>query len=291
MDAKQKLAIASESSQAVFKFVSQFAVSVFDTHDRDDDPSSWEVFSGTLVEIGDHFFVATASHCVHTPLSPSRYWILGDRPHYKSDGIPVIIAGYGMPGDRPDVGILEVDWDSLARHSTKTPCPIERIQIAGIGRPNRIVSLVGSPGQYVEPESRGEARGFKSVVISYSTVPIGASEWPTFGANPPLDQNIDILLEYPGGVDHTTRLDTGAALELPHPGGMSGGGLWDQGFDTGTMWSTDNAFLFGIQSAWFPNRRYVRAVQIKHWLRLVHQHYPDLRAELDQRFPDLHTNP
>lgn len=287
MQLQHKLAIATESSQALHKHLSRYAVSVFDTND-DPTPQSWGVFSGTLVSIGERVFMATASHCVQTPASSSRYWILGDQPRLKSEGIPVVVAAWSTPNNFPDVGVFELDGVSLANCTPKIPCPIDRLKISGTGRSDRLASLVGNPGQYLEKESRSSRQGLKAVVISYNSLPIGISEWPRFKADPALDQGVDILMHYPSGTGDTTQLDTGLPIELPNPEGMSGGGLWDQGFGIKGVWSVDDAFLFGIQRAWFSHHRFVRAVQIKHWLRLVYQHYPDLHTILDGQFPDLH---
>lgn len=288
MEPQQKLAIAAQSSQALLKSLAAHSVSVYDTKDNDD-PSSWGVFSGTLVEIAGRVFVATASHCVVMPASPTRYWILSDTPRRRSDGIPIVVAAWNTPGDRPDVGALELDAASLSQYVSKKPCPLERLKSTGLGRHDRICSLVGNPGEYLQEESIGVASGWKAVVISYNSTPIGTADWPNFLASPALDQGIDILMHYPGGTGDTTRFDTGLPIELPDPRGMSGGGLWDQGFGINEIWSTDDAFLFGIQSAWFDTKRIVRAVQIRHWLQLVHRHYPDLRSEIDGKFPNLHA--
>ncbi len=288
MQPTQKIAIATESSNALLKHLAAFSVCVYDTHDNDD-PTTWGVFSGTLIRIGNRVFIATASHCVEPFTSATRYWVLSDEPRQKSDGIPTVVAVWNTPGDSPDVGVLELDTDSLSKYPLKSPCPVARLKMVGLGRPDRISSLVGCPGQYLQEESVGIAKGLKAVVISYNSTPIGTAEWPSFATSPPLDQDIDVLMHYPSGTNNTTHLGTGDPIELPNPKGMSGGGLWDQGFGVNEIWSTDDAFLFGIQSAWFPTKRYVRAVQVKHLLRLVHQHYPDLRSELDGRFPDLHA--
>ena len=288
MDKQQKLAIASQSSQALLKSLSAHSVSIFDTDDKED-PSGWGVFSGILVQIGKRVLVATASHCVTTPSSPTRYWILPDTPQQVSERSSTVVAAWRTPGDWPDVGIIELDPLSVALFRSKSPCLLERIRIEGLGRPDRICSLIGTPSQYIQQETSGAAKGLKAVAISFNSFPIGPGDWPKFLASPPLDQDVDVLMHYPAGINDTTRLDTGLPIELPDPSGMSGGGLWDQGFNNGKIWSTDEAFLFGIQSAWFPSKRYVRAVQIKHWIRLVHQTYPDLQSEIDVKFPTLHA--
>jgi len=287
MENSQKLSIAAQSSTALLKSLAKHAVCVTDTKDSDD-RSKWEIFGGTLISIGRRVFVATASHCVHVNASLTRYWLLSDTRRRMGDGIPVVVATWNIPGDHPDVGALELDPKSLSECPSKTPCSLARLRISGVGRIDRAASLVGCPSQYVTEEAHESAEGYRAMLISYTSLPIAESDWPGFSARIPFDADIDILMNYPSGSDDTTRLDSAMPIELPHPGGMSGGGLWDQGFGVNQLWSTDDAFLFGIQSSWFPDRRYVRVVQICHWLQLIYQHYPDLHMEIDAAFPNLH---
>jgi hypothetical protein len=261
-------------------------LSIFNTADSND-PKDWNIFSGTLVEIGDHLFVCTASHCVDQGQSFTRYWILGDRPRFSGDGMPRVVAAHGYGGDVPDTGLLELDRATFAKFSSKRPCSIERIENCGPGRSDRLSSLIGAPSQLVEPEQSGQAKGFKAVVISYNSTATLPTEPLWAKVAPAADKDLDIILDYPAGNDSTTRLDTNQKYKLPDPSGMSGGGLWDQGFGRGKMWSPEHAFLYGIQSAWHETERYVRAVQIVHWFRLVHQHYPDLHGVLEAKFPVL----
>jgi len=80
------------------------------------------------------------------------------------------------------------------------------------------------------------------------------------------------------------RLDENLQMTAYHPGGYSGGGIWDQHFSTEGVWTPGKATLFGMQSSWSESERYVRGVQIAHWLRLIHQHYPELQTQLEQQF-------
>lgn len=280
MTPDEKLAIAAQSTNALLQHLFGFSVSIIDTADKEDS-NEWGIFSGTLVEIEDRLFVATASHCVDDLTMPTRYWLLGDKPAFKADGVPQVLSSHGTANNRPDVGLIELETDSFRAHSSKSGIPLSRIKAVGLGRDKRAALLIGSPGENVEQETKGAAQGFKAVVMGYTSLPINQSDWPTFNANPPLDQSIDILMHYPSGTADTHRTDTGEPVELPNPKGMSGGGLWDQGFDTDELWSTDSAFLFGIQSAWFPDKRYVRAVQVAHWLDLVKSRFPELRDAIE----------
>ncbi|GIW78775.1 MAG: hypothetical protein KatS3mg105_0582 [Gemmatales bacterium] len=291
MDKKDKSVVFSEASKSLREHLSPFAVTVIDTDNTHDlEHGNAKIFSGTLVQIGDKLLVATASHCIHSDRACNHYWILGDQPRSKSEGVPKILAAWNTPGDSPDVGILEVERSSWPQFSSKTACPLSRIRIVGIGRTRRSLSLLGSPIEYAKIEKNRCPRGLTAVLISYSTVALDKSEWKKYTICPPPDPTTDIILEYPAGTDQTVHLDTGNPVELPDPSGMSGGGLWDHGFGVNglnLLWCPDNAFLFGIQSAWHPTERYIRGVQIIHWLRLVNDNYPELRGLLSQQFPEL----
>jgi hypothetical protein len=277
---EEKLAIAAVSTNALLAHLFGSSVSIIDTKHKDD-PSEWGFFSGTLIEIGDRLLVATASHCIENLTSPTRYWILGDKPAFKSDGVPEVLATHAVDNDRPDVGIIELNPKSFRAYSSKIGIPLSRVKTVGLGREGRAALLIGAPFEKNEKEIKGAARGTKTVVIGYTSVPINNMEWPTFNADPPLDQSIDILMKYPSGTADTHRTDTGEPIELPDPRGMSGGGLWDIGLETGEVWTTDSAFLFGIQSTWFLGKRFVRAVQIAHWLELVKDRIPELSNAIE----------
>ena len=108
------------------------------------------------------------------------------------------------------------------------------------------------------------------------------NEWP---ASLNADLGKHIILDYPNtpGV----RMDNDNPVMLPNPKGMSGGGLWDQGFENNELWTSESAKLIGVQSSWYPKVRYACVVQIVHWLRLIHANYPDLRAILEAQFTEL----
>src|SRR5688500_17541512 len=133
MEYEDKKKIAAESSQALLKHLSESAVTVFNTADSID-PEDWDIFSGTLIQIDARLFACTASHCVDQGSSLSRYWIVDGQRRYSGEGMPQVIAAYGCANDKPDVGILELDRGSFAKHSTKIPCALDRLAISGTGR-------------------------------------------------------------------------------------------------------------------------------------------------------------
>jgi hypothetical protein len=275
--------VERESSIGLRNHVSKFTACVIDTADSED-LSKWGIFSGTFVKIKDRIFVCTASHCLKDN-SLTRYWFVDDETRYHHEARPSMIAVHRSINDPPDVGIIELDPAAFRLQSTKQPCSIERVKIRGTGRRDYPVTLIGTPREQMRFWREGRSIMAEVVGATWNCTTEDPKKWPR--VDPSADPQFDIMLEYPSGIDKTRRLDTNSPTALPDPEGMSGGGLWDRGFAGKTLWNPADAFLIGVQTAWLPESRYVRAVQIVHWLRLVHQHYPDLRHTLKEQFPEL----
>jgi hypothetical protein len=284
MDDKTKMRIVEESvpllKLALYKQSVAYLVSTTGT--------DIALSSGTLVSVGNRLFVATAAHTI--PNQPAaEIWVLSSEPRSSAEPYLPIMNRGKAPGDDPDVGFLELDPLAALGYLKKEACPLDWVAVQGVGRPNRSALLIGNPGQYVKPREHVKpgTPGTKypaivPLMIAYYTVPLMESEWP---AAPNPDPSKDIFLDWPA--TEAQQLESKQSIFLPNPEGMSGGGIWDQGFETDVLWTVQSARLFGIQSRWHATLRYTRAVQIVHWLRLIHDNYPDLRPLLDQRFPGL----
>src|SRR5688572_15371358 len=102
------------------------------------------------------------------------------------------------------------------------------------------------------------------------------NDWPAIDkTHRPGDPNVDVCLEYPD--DNCSEMETNLPAILPDPSGMSGGGVCDQRFETGSLWTPRDCKLFAIQSSWSESRRYLRATQIRHGVDLIRADFPDLR--------------
>ena len=284
LSTKNNLDIAGQSSSALLKHLFNYSVSVVDTCNPDGDPKNWKIFSGTLVEIEDKLLVATASHCIAGEQLQGRYWLVGNKAKLRGKD-SCVLTTYRSIGDDPDVGIMELDRNLFSHFSDQAGISISRLKPSGIGRCDTLAILIGCPGERVAKEERGALMGLGINTDSYASNPLNIEEWPiTERSN--LNPDKDIILSYPNEENSTRCLETGRPIMLPDPYGMSGGGLWDQGFGPG-LWSAENSFLFGIQSSWFSKERFLRVTQIQHWLKLVYEKYPDLRPKLLNEFPDL----
>jgi hypothetical protein len=284
MDYKTKLAIAKQSMVELKPFLFKQSVAFFTHEGRE----SVSLASGTLVSIGSRLFIATAAHTVADGPN-DEVWVLNKGPRSPTTSQAPVLKKGKYPKNDPDVGFLELGTTAETEHLKGEACPLGRIAVQGIGRPLRAIMLIGNPGEYVKREdyanSAGNDQARSSLIplmIGYYTIPLMESEWPNA---PDPDPNSDIFLDYPD--TPAEQMEGGESLMLPNPKGMSGGGVWDQGFEDGVLWTKEAAKLIGIQSRWNKNLRYVRAVQIIHWLRLIHENYPDVRLILERSFSVL----
>lgn len=236
--------------------------------------NSMDIGTGTIFRIGQRVLIATAAHVIKG--NPNgRIWPATEKVRRDTDGFPAYAKYAKHP--RLDVGYLEVCREGVeAFFGDRIYCSIDDISIAGVGRRDKSVIVVGSPGQHTQSIRLGENRtSITSGVLFYWTVPPLVEKWPESPAEDPLNISEDFVVEYPS--DEQMNSEGFPAINLPHPGGISGGGIWDQGFDSDEIWAPEKSRLVAIQSRWHPMKRYLRAVQVSHWLSLIYRDYPDLR--------------
>lgn len=282
MDYAAKFIKIQRATEELKPFLFKQSVAFFVSGDDD----SITIASGTLVSIGDRVFIATASHAVSELVGNEIYTFYSGENGSAVSEAPILKVGK-IPGDCPDVGYLELGTNKALEHLKETACPIDRLAIYGTGRPLRPVILVGNPGEYVseKKDAEEEATGLIPTTIGYFTVPLLEPEWPDIAD---LDPAVDIVLEYPDTL--AQQFESAESIMLPDPRGMSGGGLWDYGFEDKAQWTKKSAKLIGIQSCWYKYLRYAVVVQIIHWLKLIYSDYPNLRPILEENFSGLSDN-
>jgi hypothetical protein len=218
--------------------------------------------SGTLVSIGERLFIATASHAIPKITPGETYTFLSEQYDAEILQAPVLNTG-NRTDNRPDVGYLELATNTALEYLKEIACPLKGLAIRGVGRPLRPTILIGNPSEYVKRKEgqEGGTSGLVPNMLGYFAIPLMESEWPSDVESDPA---IHIFLEYPN--TPANQFGSDESIMLPDPAGMSGGGLWDYGFEDAAVWTKESAKLIGIQSGWYDDLRYTVAVQ----------HFPEL---------------
>jgi len=248
------------------------------------DTGEENVFSGTIIRVGKRLLIATAAHPVRNadvsllrPYAPSVKNRQDKQSIFKSLKFHASL----------DICCLEVDSQFEESYFGNSFCHLDNIACYGVGRKDKPLLVIGTPSCFTKLAklSMDKSR-LQATQLTYLTKVIEEKECPDFVPEhfKASDPATDIFLQYPKGTGKTFKVASDEAIELPIPRGISGGGLWDLDFNLSELWSPHSAKLIGIQTDWYEETECLRAVQIKHWLRLVYEHFCDLREILIARF-------
>lgn len=280
---EQYRGILKGSVQAAHSHIFGYSFSVQNKQEGADQIGQWDRFSGTYVQIGRRILGATVAHPLKNETNAQRYFVLGTIIQ-NLETVQHINATHRKPDDFPDVGIIEFDSSSI--HIPQA-LPLRRLRLDTPESPGRHTIVVGTPAEEVKFEIIGNCILTTSPSCGYASPILSRESWPKVQA----DENVDIFLDYPEGTHKMLTTASDLSRTLPHPRGMSGGGIWDLNINESHVWSAEACQLIGIQAAWHPKERYLRGVKIYHWLKLVYEKYPDIREEIDHHFPNRFREP
>ena len=275
--------LSNTSGRAVIDNLSKLHVAFVDVREKPE-----RVASGVLVLVEGHLLVATAAHAI--PTSPETRLAFASRTTRDLEpGRPAVLRYGKHPSGWPDVGFLELAPEAAVSALTKEAIGLERIGLRGPGDPDQRCFLCGYPSELIRLSRPSKHVGHLSLKGDcYTNFPISPTTWPSVSLDDhPTDKMVDIFLPYDQEEEMCYHEENEGHDRLGEPYGMSGGGLWQAAPCGNSVWSPEQVQLFGIQSSWSKNRKYVRACQVVHWLHLIYEHYCDLRHTLVERFPDL----
>jgi hypothetical protein len=224
--------------------------------------------SATNIQLGNHFFLATAAHNIdnfdqHAELKLS--------PHRASEEIRVIARSH------PRVSNYDVAWLQVA------PDSIENSSISWIGMNDLLC------GQRFDPFEAFLIQGYPAsgVIVqgptAFDLLSLGVGCIPL-----PPDRGEDFLtLEYP------PQSPEDFGVDWPSPGGLSdGGGVWTiPSFGDTRIWSPDATRLIGIGRSYDLDRARLSTTPIEHWLSLVSQDFPELRGDIGTHLHESRPTP
>lgn len=250
-------------------FLRRHTVAIWQECDGKED----RIGSGTCIQIADRLFVSTAAHNFDYVRSGGTITVFS-----VASGIPVAVrvigqnySDYTQPGNE-DVAWVELDPQSAAQEGIEGitldvvdsyhAMDIENGTYAVMGFPPDFRRLGSTPNDVRHiPPVFGYLRSWKNA-----------------------DSKDDkLFFSYPG-----YAIKDGNAVEMPRPGGLSGGGDWSRPSDEEVregLWSLAKYRLVGITIEHrHPSGKVegkIVGVRMYHWLRLLHTDKPELREYLE----------
>ncbi|MGB5848968.1 MAG: hypothetical protein WBH40_10805 [Ignavibacteriaceae bacterium] len=273
ISAKQ-IEVLKQSTLSLTKYLDNISIAIIGT-DKNQQPA--EIGSGTCIKIGDTYLIATAAHCIRGYKMDDLFLIHSKSPKPKDISINKIGFRGGGDCDLLDIAWLELT-EETARTIEKEFIDLKDIVIDIYHIHDDLTFVSGFPGALIDHVKENKL---------LSVTPIG---YLTITIDPPsIGQTInkyDIFFDYPkdGNLVFDNR-----AKELPDPKGISGGGFWSLNINTEGIWSNQKIKLFGIDRSWSPTKRWIKGIQIQHWLKMIIEDFPALEKEIINYFPKLNT--
>ncbi|HQZ65733.1 MAG TPA: hypothetical protein PLY87_11680 [Planctomycetaceae bacterium] len=259
--------------------------------------------SGSLVEIGGKLFVATARHTIPngtqmlefvganvTYIEASEEKVPGKRDWKGRADIKVLKGGRH---ERLDVGFIEIDPFALnvLKHESISLSSVS----VGAQQYGRTAFVFGYPFELERIGKLSETeRILHAMSLTYSNPVLAPEEWPEVPSDDRQpEEHIDCLMRYSRDDQFKSIVPIGRnrnyhSVQLPEllPAvfGMSGGGFWQRWtpIADSQLWLACDYKLFAIQSSWSERGQYIRGIQIRHWLDLVSESYPELKPLIDE---------
>jgi len=253
---KRQLVLLKESNEAVVRYLDDTSIALLINRQA--------VASGTCVNIGSKYFVATAAHNLIGCTKEDVFLIYSKEfSDYKLAITNLGIQG-GQPNNPLDIGFIELS-KSEALKSRKRFIDLSQLEL-GVNQKNDDLILVsGYPSDIVKTFKQGNA-----------VSPIGYTTHSSSSAIKQLPA-YDIILEYPkdGNAIYSAKISS-----LPNAYGLSGGGFWLLHINDDGIWSTNSIRLIGIDISWDKKSRWIKGIQIQHWLNFVIQEYPEIKKDV-----------
>jgi hypothetical protein len=279
----ERIVVNTNDSWAVAQYLSRHTVAFVDLNKPLE-----RMASGVLVSIDGHLFVATAAHAVPSEPGGRLSFVVPKAKAVDAGLLPILRCGK-IESERPDIGFVELDPAGTLSVLGKEAINLDKIGLRGPGFPECRCLLFGYPSKLIRTEQTDPSQRHLTLrPLCYSNTLIEPDNWPkTFSAEPASDQAVDIFLPCDPEAETWYYEENEGDDNLPEPRGVSGGGLWQGTLTKVELWNAEAVQLFGIQSRWNEEEKYVCGCQIIHWLRLLREHYDDLAPTLVKAFPNL----
>ena len=229
-----------------------------------------EVGSATCVRIGSRFLLATAGHNFDGVSDDSQIRVV---PPSGTIDERVPFRARNSTSDRGDstidVAWLEIEPDVAANYGLDA-VSLDRLKPYEVAD-NRVLYLAkGFPAALSRVVDLNRLREIHLTSIGYLSIP---------SKIPVKDSSIDLALEYAGTAISS---DSNSPIEMAHPKGMSGGGIWTiTNHPYAGIWDPNRCQCVAIVRSYDAAKRQLLGVPMQHWMTLVARDFPELSGEID----------
>jgi hypothetical protein len=217
--------------------------------------------SGVLIDIQNRRFVATAHHCTDEAV------ILTDGIIIPRDGsMPAPLIPILNKGSNPalDIAFLELPQTCTIKTAREhRPCTIDQFYIGNKVPPDSIIHLLGWPQYRAKRLGPNDiSRTLEGQMVKFKNA-----------------DNSRLTFHFAGKAGTWDATGNWTVQDTPSPHGYSGGGCWaiTKAKDDEVYAPTKTTKLLAIQTHW-DTVGVCTATLISEWVRLIGDHYPDLRA-------------
>ena len=226
--------------------------------------------SGTLLRIGERFFLLTAAHVADDLASANRIptaFVLPGRPDLKVEQPAIQLATKGVEERYEDAAVLELDSRWIKRRELRAENFLTMDSLCPLGgpvdlRPGELVAIFGTP----RSTTRHEQGSTSLSPLLYTTTALG-------------EDSSAHVKSYRASLEPVGIGPDSSQMPVPEPEGMSGGSVWlipaeVPHFEAGMM------RVIGVQLGVYE-RKQLRIGPIENWISLLVNGFDDqLAAEV-----------
>jgi hypothetical protein len=234
--------------------------------------------SAAAIELCGSYFLATAAH--------------------NLEGISTREQVRALPGGRRlDRPLYILEWNSLS-HVASGELDVAWLEVETISAGASSISFITAAsllcGATHQESTVFPVHGFPEACIDrgdvFEGMPLlcGTSVFsfsiPPSASALAFQDHVDLLLEWPPSDLRDSE------VEVPHPSGVSGGGVWLlPGYIENPTWTHRDLRLVALNRAWRRESRQLVTTRIEHWLKLLRQDKPYTQREIDPLLDAIET--
>jgi hypothetical protein len=288
--------LSEDAGKKLVDFATPYTIPLF--FFRGDFTKPWKQGTGTLLNLDGRGYVLTAGHVVEDYCAADACAVTIKKTRHTYRARFSRHASRFIDRTSIDVGVLEIVADQFEDYRSYDRMYIVDPKLVQICTPDELISAndwMASTGYPLET-ALIEPGGAGMRLVVYTTTIAGLHPAPPspLPKSEPAAQSIDLWVPREGQLQtfphHISNID------MPLFGGVSGGGCWKTGVRAiPRIYDPENPRLHlvaihigsTLPMPTLQNARFGREVMVGHHLRLLADAFPDMRASVYQRWPEL----